>query len=278
MAIDARRIRRIARQYLETTRFLGVDCIPVPESVAPRRDNDRVPEIHTTVRTTSSELPTRPVVAEAPEAPEAPVARVQGGPPELAPGDKPAALEALRVRHDAECGHCNSVTTHTQTVFGEGNPDADLMFVGEAPGAEEDRTGRPFVGRAGRKLDEIIGAMSLRRPDVYIANVLKSRPPENRTPMPAEVELCAQFLAEQIRIIRPKVVVSLGGPATKFMLGTNVGITRLRGNWATYDAGELVIPVMPTFHPAYLLRNYTIDTRGKVWSDMQAVLQRLAAE
>jgi DNA polymerase len=272
MAIDARRIRNIARQHLETTRFLGVDCVPVPEPGAPDRDTDRVPEIHTTVRTNPSELSTRPVVAETP------VARAQGGPPELAAKDKPAALEAVRTRHDAECGHCNSVTTHTQTVFGEGNADADLMFVGEAPGAEEDRTGRPFVGRAGRKLDEIIEAMSLRREDVYIANVLKSRPPENRTPLPAEVELCAQFLAEQIRIIRPKVVVSLGGPATKFMLGTNVGITRLRGNWATYDAGDLLIPVMPTFHPAYLLRNYTIETRGKVWSDMQAALQRLAAE
>jgi len=270
MVIDARRIRRIARQYLETTRFLGVDCVPVripqPEPAPPGRDTDRVPEIHTTVRAVPPAQPARPDMAEAP---------VQGGPVELAPRDKPAALEALRTRHDAECGHCNAVTTHTRTVFGEGNPDADLMFVGEAPGAEEDRTGRPFVGRAGRKLDEIIGAMSLRREDVYIANVLKSRPPENRTPLPAEVDLCALFLAEQIRIIRPKVVVSLGGPATQFMLGTNVGITRLRGNWATYDAGGLVIPVMPTFHPAYLLRNYTLDTRGKVWSDMQAAMERL---
>ncbi len=249
MVIDARQIRRIARQYLETTRFLGVDCVPVdvppnPAPAAARPDTDRFPEIHTTVRAVLPATPARPLVAEAP------AVRVQGGPPELAVKDKPAALEALRRRHDAECGHCNAVTTHTQTVFGEGNPDADLMFVGEAPGAEEDRTGRPFVGRAGRKLDEIIGAMSLRREDVYIANVLKSRPPENRTPQPAEVDLCALFLAEQIRIIRPKVVVSLGGPATQFMLGTNVGITRLRGNWATYDAGGLVIPVMPTFHPA----------------------------
>jgi len=273
MVIDAGQIRRIARQHLETTRFLGVDCVPVrvAEPGAARPDADRVPEIHTMVRDVPPAPSTRPERAEAPAAP------VRDGPPELAAGDKPAALEALRTRHDAECGHCNSVTTHTQTVFGEGNPDADLMFVGEAPGAEEDRTGRPFVGRAGQKLDEIIGAMSMRRQDVYIANVLKSRPPENRTPLPAEVELCAQFLAEQIRIIRPKVIVSLGGPATKFMLGTNVGITRLRGNWATYDAGDLVVPVMPTFHPAYLLRNYTIDTRGKVWSDMQAAMERLGA-
>ena len=256
--------------------FLGVDCVPVPESAPPRPDADRVPEIHTTVRAVPPPPPPKPDTR--PDIGEAPVTRLQGGSPELAVKDKPAALEALHTRHDAECGHCTTVTTHTQTVFGEGNPDADLMFVGEAPGAEEDRTGRPFVGRAGRKLDEIIEAMSLRRQDVYIANVLKSRPPENRTPLPAEVDLCALFLAEQIRIIRPKVLVSLGGPATKFMLGTNVGITRLRGNWASYDAGELVIPVMPTFHPAYLLRNYTIDTRGKVWSDMQAAMERLAQD
>ena len=149
MVIDARQIRRIARQHLETTRFLGVDCVPVrvPEPHPPRPDTDRVPEIHTTVRAVPPAPPTRRAVAEVP------VGRVPGGPPELAVKDKPAALEALRRRHDAECGHCNSVTTHTQTVFGEGNPDADLMFVGEAPGAEEDRTGRPFVGRAGRKSD-----------------------------------------------------------------------------------------------------------------------------
>lgn len=187
-----------------------------------------------------------------------------------------AALDALRRRHDEECPHCSVATGHTRMVFGEGRADADLMFVGEAPGEQEDRTGRPFVGRAGQKLDEIIAAMGLRREDVYIANVLKSRPPNNRTPTLDEVAGCAPYLVEQIRIIQPKVIVTLGGPATKLLLETKEGITRLRGSWAVFDDGTREIPVMPTFHPAYLLRNYTRETRARVWSDMQAVMARLA--
>ncbi|MCZ6734880.1 MAG: uracil-DNA glycosylase [Planctomycetota bacterium] len=193
-------------------------------------------------------------------------------PAQLPACEKPQALEALRARHDGTCPHCTQATAHTHTVFGEGNPDAALMFIGEAPGEEEDRTGRPFVGRAGRKLDDIIKAMGWRREEVYIANVLKSRPPGNRTPLAGEVEVCTEFLAEQIRIIRPQVIVGLGSPATKWLLGTNQGITRLRGQWAAYTDGALSIPVMPTFHTAYLLRNYTAETRARVWSDMQAVM------
>lgn len=197
-----------------------------------------------------------------------------------ADGDTAAALEALRREHDASCPHCTEqIGSITQMVFGEGNPEADLMFIGEAPGEEEDRTGRPFVGRAGKKLDEIIQAMGLSRETVYIANVLKSRPPNNRTPLQPEVDACSPYLVRQMQIIQPKVIVTLGGPATKLMLNTTVGITRLRGQWAEYvdEARGLAIPVMPTFHPAYLLRNYTPETRRQVWSDMQAVLERLGA-
>ena len=189
--------------------------------------------------------------------------------------DQAAALASLREHHDAHCGLCTKVPDITQTVFGEGNPDADLVFVGEAPGAEEDRTGRPFVGRAGQKLDDMIRAMGLDRSDVYIANILKSRPPNNRTPQRDEVDKCAPYLADQLRIIRPAVIVALGGPSTKFLLDTEVGITRLRGRWARYVKDDLAIDVMPTFHPAYLLRNYTPDTRTRVWSDLQAVMDRL---
>ncbi len=197
-------------------------------------------------------------------------------------GPRAEALAALRQAHDQTCPHCTTATTHTQTVFGEGSPDAEIMFVGEAPGETEDRLGRPFVGRAGQKLDEMIQAMGLTRESVYIANILKSRPPDNRTPLPDEVAKCAPFLTEQSLLIRPRVLVPLGGPATQFLLQTQVGITRLRGIWATWQAPEARgcpdIPIMPTFHPAYLLRNYTAKTRGEVWNDLCAVLERLGKQ
>jgi uracil-DNA glycosylase family 4 len=207
-------------------------------------------------------------------------AEASAAPTDLAPGassdgEKAQALAALRERHDRECPHCTTATAHSQTVFGEGSPDADVMFVGEAPGEQEDRTGRPFVGRAGQKLEDMIKAMGLSREAVYIANVLKSRPPDNRTPLRHEVEACGPYLVEQVRIIRPRAIVALGGPATKLLLETEEGITRLRGIWATYRAGDLEIPVMPTFHPAYLLRNYTPEVRKQVWSDLTQVLERL---
>lgn len=212
---------------------------------------------------------------------------------------KQAALDRLRERHDRECPHCTTATSHTRTVFGEGDCNAELMFVGEAPGETEDQLGRPFVGKAGQKLDEMIAAMGMARSQVYIANVLKSRPPENRTPLQHEVEGCGPYLVEQIRIIRPRVIVTLGGPATKLLLATELGITRLRGIWSAFevvdppaterDGSDIAssmggfcptprsIPVMPTFHPAYVLRNYTPETRRMVWSDLQAALGKLRA-
>lgn len=197
-------------------------------------------------------------------------------------GERLSLLEALRERHAAACPHCTRATGHTNLVFGEGSPNADLVFVGEAPGETEDQTGRPFVGKAGQKLDEMIAAMKLRREDVYIANVLKSRPPNNRTPLQTEVDGCGPYLIEQLCILRPRVIVTLGGPATKLLLATEVGITRLRGTWGAWQAPawtglDLSVPVMPTYHPAYLLRNYTAQTRGEVWADLQAVMARINA-
>lgn len=185
------------------------------------------------------------------------------------------ALEELALRHDRECRHCTTATSHRCSVFGEGDPFAEVLFVGEAPGETEDLEGRPFVGKAGQKLEEMISAMGLSREQVYIANVLKSRPPENRTPQRHEIEQCGPYLKEQIAIIRPRLLVALGGPAAKLLLDTEEGITRLRGVWGTYRDGEVQIPVMPTFHPAYLLRNYTAQVRREVWSDLQSVVQRL---
>ena len=185
---------------------------------------------------------------------------------------KQSLLEELCVDHDASCPHCTSATGHTNTVFGTGDPDASLMFIGEAPGMEEDLQGIPFVGVAGKKLDQIIEAMGLCRTDVYIANTLKSRPPDNRTPTPDEVAACGPYLKSQIEIISPSVIVTLGSPASKYILETTTGITRLRGTWGTYKG----IPVMPTYHPAYLLRNYTNETRTQVWSDMKQVIENLS--
>ncbi|HHN78449.1 MAG TPA: uracil-DNA glycosylase [Phycisphaerales bacterium] len=157
------------------------------------------------------------------------------------------------------------------------------MFIGEAPGADEDRTGRPFVGRAGQLLDKMISAMGLRREDVYITNVLKTRPPNNQTPTAEEARLCAPYLFEQIRIVAPEAIVTLGRPASQLVLGVTEPIGRLRGHWAEFppddpliDAGDIgPIPVMPTYHPAFLLRQYTADNRARVWSDLQQVMDLL---
>jgi DNA polymerase len=192
-------------------------------------------------------------------------------------GERLAALEA---EHARACPHCTTATAHTRLVFGEGNPDAELVFIGEAPGETEDQLGRPFVGKAGEKLDEMIRAMGFRREDVYIANVLKSRPPDNRTPLAHEVAACGPYLLAQLSIVRPRAIVTLGGPASKLLLASELGITRLRGIFGSVrlrgDAGaHIEVPVMPTYHPAYLLRNYTPETRAQMWSDLKQVLTTL---
>ncbi|MGY8753105.1 MAG: uracil-DNA glycosylase [Phycisphaerales bacterium] len=185
--------------------------------------------------------------------------------------DKQSLLDQLKQTHGSACPHCTVAVAHTQTVFGAGNPNASLMFVGEAPGAEEDAQGIPFVGPAGQKLNQIIDAMGLSRDDVYIATVLKSRPKDDRTPLPTEVDQCGSFLKKQIKIIDPTVIVTLGSPATKYLLNTTQGISRLRGMWGSYE----IYPVLPTYHPAYLLRNYTTEVRQQCWSDMQQVIAKL---
>lgn len=182
------------------------------------------------------------------------------------------AIRLAEIREElGECTRCKLAAGRKKIVFGVGNPRAKLMFVGEGPGAEEDSRGEPFVGRAGKKLDEMIQAIGLQRSEVYIANIVKCRPPDNRDPQPDEVGTCAPFLYQQIDAIRPAVIVTLGSPATKTLLGTKVGITKLRGTWHEL-AG---IPVMPTFHPAYLLRAYTVENRTKVWEDLKAARARM---
>jgi uracil-DNA glycosylase family 4 len=179
-----------------------------------------------------------------------------------------AQLEEQQVR---SCPKCRLAQTRTQTVFGEGDVDAPIFFIGEGPGETEDKTGRPFVGRAGQLLDQMILAMGLKREQVYIANIVKCRPPNNRAPAPDEVESCTPYLVRQMQIIRPKAIVTLGLPAAKYMLSSNSTMGRLRGQWHEWRG----IKLMPTFHPAYLLRSYTVENRQAVWSDLQQVMDQI---
>jgi DNA polymerase len=175
------------------------------------------------------------------------------------------------------CCKCGLGSSRTNAVPGEGNPNARIMFVGEAPGADEDAQGRPFVGRAGQLLDRIIAAMGLKRSDVFIANILKCRPPDNRDPRPDEIINCFPYLQQQIEIINPEIIVALGAPAARTLLNTNKSIGQLRGQFHEYYAGLARPPIklMPTYHTAYLLRNYSHDNRRKVWEDMKKVLAEL---
>ncbi len=176
-----------------------------------------------------------------------------------------------------QCCTCGLGSTRTNAVPGEGNPDARILFVGEAPGADEDAQGRPFVGRAGQLLDKIIAACGLKREEVFIGNILKCRPPGNRDPREEEIFSCLPYLQRQIEIIGPEVIVALGAHAARTLLETNKSIGQLRGHFEEYSPGlgQPSIKLMATYHPAYVLRNYTPDTRRRVWEDMKKVLVEL---
>lgn len=185
--------------------------------------------------------------------------------------EKIPTLEEIRAEM-GKCRRCKLYPGATKLVFGDGNPDADLMFIGEAPGADEDLQGLPFVGAAGQLLNNLLSKLGLRREEVYITNVVKSRPPGNREPEPDEIEACRPFLLKQIEAVRPRVIVTLGRVATQVVLRTKEPLTRIRGRWQRYDH----IRVMPTFHPSYLLR--FPKERHKTWVDMQQVMEYLAAQ
>ena len=197
--------------------------------------------------------------------------------PALDPAAKVAAFAALReqVLVCVKCPHLAS--SRKSVVFGVGSIDAELMFVGEAPGADEDTQGEPFVGAAGQLLTKIIVATGLTRQQVYIGNILKCRPDMppgssgNRKPTTDELAMCIPWLHQQIDLIRPRVLVALGATAVEGLLGKTIGITKLRGNWQTYRG----IPLMPTYHPAYLLRNQAMSEKRRVWEDMLAVMEKL---
>ena len=189
-------------------------------------------------------------------------------PHDARPADAGAALQAIR-EELGDCARCKLSSGRHLLVFGVGNPNAELVFVGEGPGEEEDRQGEPFVGRAGQLLTRMIEAMGYGRADVYIANVVKCRPPGNRNPEPEEIEACEPFLRAQLAAIRPRVIVALGKFAAQTLLRSSTPISRLRGRWHEYEGVKL----MPTFHPAYLLRSP--DEKKKAWEDLQLVMKEL---
>jgi uracil-DNA glycosylase len=200
---------------------------------------------------------------------------VQPAAPVPVPTPPPAAEALLRIREEiGDCHRCRLSEGRTQIVFGVGDPATRLVFVGEGPGADEDAQGIPFVGRAGQLLTQMIEntarkeGVPLLRKDVYICNVVKCRPPENRAPEPDEIATCGQFLFQQLEAIRPKAICVLGGTAAKALLDRKEGVTRLRGNWYDWRG----IPVMVTYHPSYLLRAYNQDAKREAWEDLKKVL------
>ncbi|MGQ0626993.1 MAG: uracil-DNA glycosylase [Phycisphaerales bacterium] len=262
------RLARLMAQSAETAALMGVDFLPLgkPPAGAMQRST-----ASPAVVTAEQENEPGPAVAT-------PVHDLTGDPERAA---KQAALDELRARYERDAPHKNFVTSSDRIVFGEGDPAAALMFIGEAPGADEERTGRPFVGKAGRLLDKMIVAMGISRSSVYIANVLKTRPPDNATPTLEESAACAPYLFEQVAIIRPRVIVTLGLPAVRTMLNTQSSMGQLRGQWARFvfnGAGRhapVEVDVMPTYHPSFLLRAYTDENRAKVWSDLQQAMTKL---
>ena len=187
------------------------------------------------------------------------------------PGEGPSDWDAL-VAEAHDCRKCGLASARKTVVFGVGNPNADLMFIGEAPGRDEDLQGEPFVGRAGQLLTDIIKAMKLTRDDVYIANVIKCRPPENRNPEPDELDACRPFIQRQVELIKPKVIVALGKFGLQSLTEKAYSISAVRGQWLDYKG----IKLMPTYHPAYLLR--TPAAKKEVWADMKKVMAELGIE
>ncbi|MHC4557076.1 MAG: uracil-DNA glycosylase [Planctomycetota bacterium] len=194
----------------------------------------------------------------------------------MAVAEKAAELEKI-AEEVRQCRKCGLGSLRTNAVPGEGNPDARIMFIGEAPGADEDAQGQPFVGRAGQLLDKIIEACGLKRSDVFIGNILKCRPPDNRDPRAEEIISCLPYLQRQIEIINPEIIVALGAHAARTLLNTTKSIGQLRGHFHEYYAGigRPAIKLMATYHTAYLLRNYSQENRRRVWEDMKKVLAEL---
>lgn len=265
MGVDERtelaRVAASLRAYLEVQQDSGATGIPRAPRVKAPTATATTPPIPTATATTPA---TTPPTAPTPTTTATPTATV----------DRATRLPVLAAEV-AACTKCGLSATRTKTVFSRGNPDAALCFVGEAPGADEDAQGVPFVGRAGQLLDKMITAMGLSpQKDVYVCNILKCRPPENRRPTPDETEACFPYLHEQLALVKPKVIVTLGNTAAAALLNTKLGITKLRGQWKLYKGTTLV---MPTYHPSYLLRPSAqqVEAKRQAWEDLQLVMKEL---
>ena len=259
-------VQQLLAFYLEA----GVDCALSDQPVDRLADPDIVPA----ASATAPPKPVRiavpiPIAAPRGEAAPAPEAAIQSA--REAARTAPT-LEALRTLLENFDG-CALKSTATRLVFSDGNPQARIMFVGEAPGREEDLEGLPFVGRSGKLLDRMMAAIGLDRSSVYIANVIPWRPPGNRTPTPQETQICLPFIQRQIELVNPDVLVTLGNPSTQTLLATREGIMKTRGRWFDYDTGTRVIRAIATFHPAYLLRSPSY--KRMAWQDLRAIAKAL---
>lgn len=248
MSKDSTVSPKAVRQFLETDRLFGLTEVPVSA----------------TALAAAGRQPTATPSAARSSA--------------LSPEEKRKRLTVLDEQQVKGCTNCRLHEGRTQTVFGVGDTNARLVFVGEGPGFEEDRQGIPFVGRAGQLLTRMVAAMGLDRNEVYICNVVKCRPPDNRDPAPDEIAACNPYLREQLTTIEPEVVVALGAPAARTLLATNDSIGRLRGRFHDFEVvaprgNKFIFPLMPTYHPAYLLRSP--NQKGKTWDDLQKVMARL---
>jgi uracil-DNA glycosylase family 4 len=259
-------VQQLLAFYIEA----GVDCALTEQPVNRLSDPDIVPAApretapSNPVRTTAAVIPA--ARGEAALAPEAAILSAREA-ARTAP-----TLEALRALLEKFDG-CALKSTATRLVFADGNPQARIMFVGEAPGREEDLEGLPFVGRSGKLLDRMIAAIGLDRSTAYIANVIPWRPPGNRTPTPQETQICLPFIQRQIELVNPDVLVTLGNPSTQTLLSTREGIMKTRGRWFDYDTGTRVIRAIATFHPAYLLRSPSY--KRMAWQDLRAIAKAL---
>jgi uracil-DNA glycosylase family 4 len=259
-------IRQLLAFYLEA----GVDCALGDEPINRLVDPGMLPAAPAVMPPQPAKLVNAPLPAVRSEPAPAPDAAIASARDAARTAPTLAALRALLETFDG----CALKHTATQLVFADGNPQARIMFVGEAPGRDEDIEGLPFVGRSGKLLDRMMGAIGLDRSKAYIANVIPWRPPGNRTPTPQETQICLPFIQRQIELVDPDVLVTLGNPSTQTLLATREGIMRTRGKWLDYDTGTRTIRALATFHPAYLLRSPSY--KRMAWQDLRAIAKVLA--